>query len=102
VVIENSVNNIYRVALRESLRYAEFSMKRNIWEFLRKSDGTYAVSHNGKLLSDSIPENWFESQICEHYGFCGREYHDIRGQLDRSGKCTVDLSSSSPMHLSVS
>jgi hypothetical protein len=77
-------------------------MKRNIWEFLRKPDGTYAVSYNGKLLSDSIPEQWFESQICEHYGLCGKEYHEIRGQLDRSGKCTVDLSSSSPTHLATS
>ena len=65
------------------LRYAEFSgrwrakealMKHNIWDFLRKPDGTYAVSHNGKPLSDSIPEKWFESQICEHYGFCDKEY----------------------------
>src|SRR5260370_7282365 len=67
-------------------------MKHNIWNFLRKPDGTYAVSHDGKLLSHSIPEKWFESQICEHYGFCGKEYHDIRAQLERSGKCTVDLS----------
>jgi hypothetical protein len=36
-------------------------MKPNIWEFLRKPDGTYAVSHNGKHLSDSIPEKWFEA-----------------------------------------
>jgi hypothetical protein len=77
-------------------------MKSNIWEFLKKPDGTYAVSHNGKLLSDSIPEKWFENQICEHYGFCGREYQEIRGQLDRSRKCTVELSSSSPTDLSVS
>ena len=62
-------------------------MTRNIWEFLRKPDGTYAVSHNGNLLSDSIPEKWFKNQICEHYGFCGKEYHEIRGQLDSSGKC---------------
>ena len=77
-------------------------MTRNIWEFLRKPDGTYAVSHNGKLLSDSIPEKWFENQICEQYGFCGREYQDILEQLDRSEKCTVDLSSSSPTHLAMS
>jgi hypothetical protein len=77
-------------------------MKHNIWEFLRKSDGTYAVSHNGKLLSDSIPEKWLESQICERYGFCGKEYEDIRGRLDCSDKCTVDLSSSSPTHLAIS
>jgi hypothetical protein len=71
-------------------------MKPNVWEFLKKSDGTYSVSHNGKLLSDSIPEDWLESEICERYGFCGKEYEDIRGQLSRCGKCAVDLSSSSP------
>jgi hypothetical protein len=80
----------------------EASMERNIWEFLRKLDGTFAVPHNGKLLSDSIPEKWFESQICGQYGFCRKEYHDIRGQLDRSGKCAVDLSSSSPTQLAIS
>jgi hypothetical protein len=77
-------------------------MKRNIWEFMRKPDGTYAVAHNGKLLSDSIPEKWFQRQICEDYGFCGREYNEIREQLDRSGKCLVDLDSSSPTHLAIS
>lgn len=77
-------------------------MKRNIWQFVRKPDGTYTVSHNDKLLSDAIPEMWFESQICQHYGFCGREYREIRDELDRSGKCTVDLSSSSPSHLAIS
>ena len=77
-------------------------MKPNIWEFLRKPDGTFAVFHNGELLSDSIPDKWFESQVCEHYGFCGREYRDIRGQLELSGKCTVDLSSSGPTHLAIS
>jgi len=46
-------------------------MKQNVWEFLRRPDGTYAVSHNGTLLSDSIPEKWLESEICERYGFCG-------------------------------
>ena len=77
-------------------------MNTNIWEFARKPDGTYAVSHNGKLLSDSVPEEWFESEMCERYGFCGREYHDIREQLSRRGKCIVDLSSSSPTHLAIS
>ena len=77
-------------------------MKSNIWEFLRRPDGTYAVSHNGKLLSDSISENGFQSQICVQYGFCGREYDEIRGQLDRFGKCKVELSSSTPTHLALS
>ena len=77
-------------------------MKPNIWEFLRKSDGTYAVSHNGKLLFDSIPEEQFESEICERYGFCGKECDDICGQINRCGKCTVDLSSSTPTQLAIS
>lgn len=77
-------------------------MKHNIWEFSREPDGTYAVSHNGKLLSDAIPEKWFESQICQHHGFCGREYREVQDQLDRSGKCTVDVCCSSSAHLAIS
>lgn len=76
-------------------------MKQNIWEFLRSPDGTFAISHNGSLLSDAILEKWLEREICVRYGFCGREYHDIRSQLDRSGRCTVDLGSSSPSHLAI-
>jgi len=77
-------------------------MKKNIWEFLRKTDGTYSITHNGELLSDSIPEKWFGEQICVRYGFCGREYHEIRDHLNQHGKCMVDLSSSSPSHLCIS
>ena len=74
-------------------------MTPNIWEFVSKADGTYSVSHNGKRLSDFIAEEYFEAEICERYGFCGKEINDIRGQLNRCGKCTVDLSSSSPSRL---
>jgi hypothetical protein len=77
-------------------------MKANIWEFLRKPDGSYSVAHNGKVLSDSIREEWFESELCERYGFCGKEYDDIRRQLSLCGKCTVDLSSSGPTNLAIS
>lgn len=77
-------------------------MKPNIWEFLRKPDGTYVVSHNGKVLSDPIPEEGFKSEICERYGFCGKECDDICGRINRSGRCTVDLGSSSPTHLDMS
>jgi hypothetical protein len=76
-------------------------MKQNIWEFLRKSDGTYAVHHNGNLLSDSIPEKWLNDEVCVRYGFCGHEYDAICNQLNRSDRCTVDLNSSSPTHLSI-
>jgi len=71
-------------------------MKRNVWEFLWKADGTYAVTHNGKLVSDSAPEKWFARQICEQYGFCGRESQYICSELDRSGMCTVDLNANNP------
>lgn len=80
-------------------RRAGFLMKPNIWESLRKPDGTYAVSHNGKLLSDSIPEKNLNDELCIRYGFCGHEYDAIFSQLARSDKCTVDLKSSSPTHL---
>ena len=77
-------------------------MKQNIWEFLKKPDGTYAVYHNDNLLSDSIPEMRLNEEICVRYGFCGHEYQAIWGQLGHCGRCTVDLNSSSPDHLSIS
>jgi len=76
-------------------------MKPNIWEFLKKPDATYAVSHNGKILSDSILEKNLNDELCIRYGFCGHEYDAICGQLNRSGKCTVDLNSSNPTHLCI-
>ncbi len=66
-------------------------MKQNIWEFLRKADGTYAVVHNGELLSDSIPEKSRENEFCVRLGFCGEEYKEIVRQLAASGKCTFVL-----------
>jgi hypothetical protein len=44
-------------------------MEQTIREFLRRPDGASAVSHNGTLLSDSIPEKWLESEICEPMDF---------------------------------
>ena len=32
-------------------------MKQNIWEFVRREDGRYAVIHNGKLLADRTPKS---------------------------------------------
>ena len=74
-------------------------MKQNIWEFRRKADGTYSVSHDGKLLSDSIPVKWFAAQICEEYGFCGQESQRICTELERLGMCIVDLSARDPFTL---
>jgi hypothetical protein len=66
-------------------------MKQNVWEFLRREDGSYAVFHNGKLLSDSIPEEKRESEFCVRFGLCGQEYKEIVRQLSQSGKCTLVL-----------
>jgi len=44
-------------------------MTRNIWEFLGKPDGTYAVSHNGKLLSDPSPKSGSRVRLASTMGF---------------------------------
>jgi hypothetical protein len=31
-------------------------MKQNVWEFVRKENGSYAVFHDGNLLFDAIHE----------------------------------------------
>ncbi len=66
-------------------------MKQNIWEFLRKENGTYAVIHNGELQSDSISKERLEKELCVRFGFCGQEYEKIIRQLEQSGKCTMVL-----------
>jgi hypothetical protein len=66
-------------------------MEPNVWEFLRREDGNYAVYHNGKLLSDSIPEELRKREFCLRFGFCGEEYEEIVRQLQQFGKCTLTL-----------
>ena len=66
-------------------------MKQNVWEFVRNEDGSYAVVHNGKLLSDCIPEKYREKEFCVRFGFCGEEYKEISRQLAQSDKCTLVL-----------
>jgi hypothetical protein len=58
-------------------------MKGNVWEIVRKEDGTFEMFHKGELLHGSIPDRWLEDQLVR-YGFCGEEYRDIRRQLYRS------------------
>jgi hypothetical protein len=66
-------------------------VKENVWEFLRRADGTYAVFHKGKLLSDGIPERYREKEFCVRFGFCGDEYREISRQLSQSDKCVLVL-----------
>ncbi len=65
-------------------------MKLDVWKFVRKEDGTFAILHKGQILKTSIPEQWLESELAKH-GFCGQEYHDIRRQLELHGRAEVTL-----------
>jgi hypothetical protein len=65
-------------------------MKRNVWEIVRKEDGTFDMLHKGKLLHASIPGKWLEAQL-GRYGFCGEEYKDIRRQFSQCGKAEIVL-----------
>ena len=59
-------------------------------------EGDYAVLQDGDVLSDRIPEKWLEREVCERYGFCGREYEHIRSELNKHGKCRLEASIPSP------
>ncbi len=65
-------------------------MTPNVWEIVKKKDGTFDMFHKGKLLHSSIPDKWLEAQV-GRYGFCGPEYHDIRRQLYQDGKAKIVL-----------
>ena len=65
-------------------------MKPNIWEVMKKGDGSFEILHKGELLRGSIPEKWLEAEL-GRYGFCGQEYKDIRDQLEQSGKAKIVL-----------
>src|SRR6266699_3423822 len=68
-------------------------MKGNVWEIVRKEDGTFEMFHKGGLLHGSIPDRWLEDQLVR-YGFCGEEYRDIRRQLDQFGRAKIVLAQS--------
>jgi hypothetical protein len=65
-------------------------MKNDVWEIVKKEDGTFNLFHTGKLLHESIPEESLSDQL-GHYGLCGQEYHDIRYQLDLVGRAKIVL-----------
>jgi hypothetical protein len=65
-------------------------MKNDVWEIIKKEDGTFDLFRTGKLLHESIPEEWLSDQL-GHYGFCGQEYDDIRYQLDLVGRAKIVL-----------
>lgn len=65
--------------------------KGNVWEFVKKENGTYAVIHNGLVLLDSIPEQERDHAFCVRFGFCGSELAEIEAALNKSGRCILEL-----------
>jgi hypothetical protein len=57
----------------------------NVYEIVRRQDRSFDVFHNGELSDRSIPDEWLEDQLVK-YGICGKEYHDMRRDLDELGK----------------
>jgi hypothetical protein len=65
-------------------------MDGDVWEFVRKQDGSFDIFRKGELLHGSIPDQWLEDQL-GRYGFCGQEYKDIRYELDQFGRVRIIL-----------
>jgi hypothetical protein len=57
----------------------------NVYEIVRRQDRSFDIFHNGELTDTSIPNEWLEDQLVK-YGICGKEYRDVRHDLDESGK----------------
>jgi hypothetical protein len=56
----------------------------NVYEIVRRPDGSFDIFHNGELADRSIPDEWLQGQLVR-YGICGEEYRDARRELDESG-----------------
>jgi hypothetical protein len=54
----------------------------NVFDIIRKQDGSFDILHNGELAHKSIPDHWLESQLVK-YGICGEEYRDARRELNK-------------------
>jgi hypothetical protein len=65
-------------------------VKRNVWEIVKKDDGSFDMFHKGNWLHSFIPNRSLEAQL-GRYGFCGQEDKDIRRQLDQCGKAEIVL-----------
>ena len=57
----------------------------NVYEILRRQDGTFDILRNGQLTNRAIPDKWLEDELVR-YGICGQEYRDARRELDELGK----------------
>jgi hypothetical protein len=63
-------------------------MHSDVWEIVKKQDGTFDIFRTGELLHASIPEKWLASKLGQ-YGFCGQEHKEIVRQLDQVGRAKL-------------
>jgi hypothetical protein len=60
----------------------------NVYEIVRRQDGSFDIFHNGGLEHSSIADGWLEDELAKH-GICGSEYRDVRHQLNEFGKAKL-------------
>jgi hypothetical protein len=61
----------------------------NVYEVIKRTDGSFDIFHNEELRDSSIPDEWLEDQLVK-YGICGEEYRDARRELDEFGKVRLE------------
>ena len=64
----------------------------NVYEIVRRKDGSFDIFRNGEIAHPSIPEQWLEDELTK-YGICGQEYRDARYQLNEFGKARLEFRS---------
>jgi len=60
----------------------------NVFEILKRPDGSFDIFHNGELSDQLIPDGWLEDQLVK-YGICGGEYREARRKLDSIGEARL-------------
>jgi len=60
----------------------------NVWEIVKRQDGSFDLFHNSELSHSSTPERWLEDQLAEH-GICGDEYREVLRQIGELGRAKL-------------
>lgn len=63
-----------------------------VFEILKRPDGSFDVFRNAELADSHVPDRWLEDQLIK-YGICGKEYRDVRKELEESGKVRLEFGS---------
>jgi hypothetical protein len=60
----------------------------NVYEVVRRVDGSYDIFHNEKLVQTAVLGKWLESELAK-YGICGQEFRDSYHQLEQTGRAKL-------------